>query len=71
VEAPEWPYKDININTRIRKGQEQADALILFFTKQVNLRSVERIIKGRFKVHQKFRKAEIWMNYIRMGTYIK
>ena len=71
VEEPDWPYKEININNRIRKGQEQADALILFFSKQVNIKSVERILKGRFKLHKSFKKAEIWVNFERIGTYIK
>jgi hypothetical protein len=71
VESPKWPYKDININNRIRKGQEQADALIIFFLKPVNIKMVERIIKGRLKDHQTFRKAEIWVNYQKMKTYIK
>jgi hypothetical protein len=71
VESPDWPYKDININNRIRRGQEQADALIIYFQKPVNIRMVERIIKGRFKIHRTFRKAEIWVNFIRMGTCIK
>jgi hypothetical protein len=71
VESPEWPYKDININNRIRKGQEQADALIISFMKPVNIKMVERIIKGRFKMHKSFRKAEIWVNYQRIETCIK
>jgi len=71
VEAPEWPYKDTNINKRIRNGQEQVDALILFFSKQVNIKSVERILKGRFKIHHTFKKAEVWIDYERIGTYIK
>jgi hypothetical protein len=49
VEAPGWPYKRININNRIRKGQEQADSLIIHFAKEVNIKSVETIIeKQRF-----------------------
>jgi hypothetical protein len=71
VESPEWPYKKANINRRIRKGQEQADALIIFFSKDVNIKSVEVIIQGRFKEHQKFKKAEIWVKCIRVGIYIK
>jgi hypothetical protein len=71
VEAPEWPYKKTNINTRIRKGQEQADALIVFFFKDVNVNSVEAIVKGRFKLHQNFKKAEIWVNYKKVRTCIK
>src|ERR1044072_6626982 len=31
VESPTWAYKKEKINNRIRKGQEQADALIIFF----------------------------------------
>jgi len=71
VEAPQWPYKKINISTRIRKGQEQADSLIIYFSKCVNVQSVERIIKTRFKDHQSFKKAEIWVNFERIGAYIK
>jgi hypothetical protein len=71
VEAPEWPYHRTKIHTRVRKGQEQADALIIFFAKEVNIKSVEVIIQARFKEHQKFKKAEIWVNYKRMGSYIK
>jgi hypothetical protein len=71
VEAPEWPYKRVKINTRIRMGQEQADALIIFFAKKVNIVSVERIIQDRFKDHRNFKKAEIWVNYKRLGTYMK
>jgi hypothetical protein len=71
VESPQWPYKRTNINTRVRKGQEQADALIIYFAKEVNINSVERIIKGRLKDHQSSRKAEIWVNYKRIKTYIK
>jgi hypothetical protein len=71
VEAPEWPYHRTKIHTRIRKGQEQADSLIIFFAKEVNIKSVEVIIQARFKEHRKFKKAEIWVNYKRMGGYIK
>lgn len=71
VESPEWPYKKLNIDTRVRKGQEQADALIIFFKKDVNIKSVERIITARFKEHHKFKKAEIWVCYKKVGTYIK
>jgi hypothetical protein len=70
-ESPEWPYKDVNINNRIRKGQEQANCLIIFFTKPVNVKMVERIIKGRFKDHRNFKKAEIWVGYQRIKTFIK
>ena len=71
VESPEWPYKKTKISTRIRKGQEQADALIIFFSKEVNIKGIERIIKSRFKDHQTFKKAEIWVNYQRVKSYIK
>jgi hypothetical protein len=71
VEAPEWPYKRTSIDNRIKKGQEQADALIIFFAKDVNIKSVERAILGRFYMHQNFKKAEIWINFKRIGTYIK
>jgi hypothetical protein len=71
VESPRWPYKFLNIDTRIRKGQEQADSLIIFFSKEVNIKSVEVIIQARFKEHRKFKKAEIWVNLKRMGAYIK
>jgi hypothetical protein len=71
VESPEWPYKRININNRIRKGQEQADSLIIHFKKEVNIKSVETIIEARFKEHRKFKKAEIWVNCKKVGTYIK
>jgi len=71
VEAPEWPYHRTKIHTRIRKGQEQADALIILFSKDVNIKSVEVIIQARFKEHQKFKKAEIWIKCKRVGTYIK
>lgn len=71
VESPEWPYKRTKINTRIRKGQEQADALIIYFAKEVNIKTVERVISDRFKDHHKFRKAEIWVNCQRIKTYIK
>ena len=71
VEAPGWPYKRININNRIRKGQEQADSLIIHFAKEVNIKSVETIIEARFKEHRKFKKAEIWVCCKRLGTYIK
>jgi hypothetical protein len=71
VESPGWPYKDVNINNRIRKGQEQANSLIIFFTKPVNVKMVERIIKGRFKDHRNFKKAEIWIGYQRIKTFIK
>jgi len=71
VEAPGWPYKRININNRIRKGQEQADSLIIHFAKEVNIKSVETIIEARFKEHRKFKKAEIWVSCKRLGTYIK
>ena len=71
VESPKWPYKFQNVDTRLRKGQEQADALIIYFSKDVNIKSVEVIIQARFKEHQKFKKAEIWVNCKRIGTYIK
>ncbi|THU38407.1 hypothetical protein FAM09_17205 [Niastella caeni] len=71
VESPQWPYKKINIDNRIRKGQEQADALIIYFAKEVNIKSVEVMIQSRFKEHLKFKKAEIWVNCKRMGSYIK
>jgi hypothetical protein len=71
VESPQWPYKYLNVDTRIRKGQEQASALIIFFSKEVNIKSVENIIKARFKKHRNFNKAEIWVSYKRLGTYIK
>ncbi len=71
VESPEWPYKRVKINTRIRKGQEQADALIIYFEKEVNVASVERIIKDRFKEHHRFKKAEIWVKCKRVSRYIK
>lgn len=71
VESPEWPYKRVKIHTRVRKGQEQADALIISFAKEVNIKSVEVIIHARFKEHQKFKKAEIWVNYKRVKTCIK
>jgi hypothetical protein len=71
VESPEWPYKRQCVDRRIRKGQEQADALIIFFSKEVNIKSVEVIIQSRFKEHRKFKKAEIWINYTRVGMYIK
>lgn len=71
VEAPQWPYTRTKIDNRIRQGQEQADALIIHFAKAVNINSVERAIRGRFQIHQKFKKAEIWMNYKRIGTYTK
>jgi len=71
VESPEWPYKRLSIDRRIRKGQEQADALIIFFSKNVNIKTVERVINDRFKEHHKFKKAEIWVNFKCQGTYIK
>jgi hypothetical protein len=71
VESPQWPYKFLNIETRIRKGQEQADCLIIHFAKEVNIKSVEKIIQARFKEHRKFKKAEIWVCCKRLGTYIK
>jgi hypothetical protein len=71
VESPDWPYNKKKINNRIRKGQEQADSLIVFFSKEVNIKSVEVIVQSRFKEHRKFKKAEIWVNYKRVGTYIK
>jgi hypothetical protein len=71
VEEPAWPYSRTNIDNRIKKGQEQADAMIIHFAKEVNVRSVERAIQGRFNIHQKFKKAEIWVNFRRIGTYIK
>jgi hypothetical protein len=71
VESPKWPYKRLNIDTRIRKGQEQADSLIIFFSKDVNIQSVEVIIQARFKEHRKFKKAEVWIKYQRLSTYIK
>jgi hypothetical protein len=71
VEAPEWPYNKTNINNRIRKGQDQAEAVIIYFAKEVNIKSVERIIIKRFKDHQRFKKAEVWIGYKRIGTYIK
>jgi hypothetical protein len=71
VEAPKWPYKKTSIDNRIRQGQEQADSVIIYFAKEVNIKSVERIIIARFKDHQKFKKAEIWVNCKRIGTYIK
>ncbi len=71
VEEPKWPYKRININNRIRKGQEQADSLIIHFAKEVNVKSIETIIEARFKEHSKFKKAEIWVNKKRLGVYIK
>src|SRR4051812_37450103 len=70
VESPQWPYKRLSIDRRIRKGQEQADALIIFFSKEVNIKTVEGAINDRFKEHRKFKKAEIWVNYKRMGAYI-
>jgi hypothetical protein len=71
VETPEWPYHQTKINNRIRKGQEQAEALIVFFAKEVNVSSVEKIIKGRFKLHRNFKKAEIWVNYKKVSTCLK
>jgi len=71
VESPQWPYKRLSIDRRIRKGQEQADALIIYFIKEVNIKTVEGVIKDRFKEHQKFKKAEIWVKCKRVGTYIK
>lgn len=71
VESPKWPYKKLSIDNRVRKGQEQADALIIFFFKEVSIKTVERIIFARFKEHQKFKKAEIWVKCKRIGTYIK
>jgi hypothetical protein len=71
VEAPDWPYHRTKIHTRVRKGQEQADSVIIFFAKEVNIKSVEVIIQARFKEHQKFKKAEIWVCYNKVGTYIK
>ena len=71
VESPQWPYKRLSIDRRIRKGQEQADALIIFFAKEVNIKTVEGVISERFKEHQKFKKAEIWITCKRIGTYIK
>lgn len=71
VEAPEWPYKKNTISNRIRRGQEQADALIIFFAKEINIKSVEKIIFERFRDHKRFKKAEVWSGYKRIGTYIK
>jgi hypothetical protein len=71
VESPEWPYRNTNINRRIRNGKEQADALIIHFAKDVNLKSVEALIKGRFKDHRNFKKAQVWVRDKRMGNYIK
>jgi hypothetical protein len=71
VEAPQWPYHKTKIDTRIRKGQEQADSLIIYFAKEVNLKSVETLIQARFKEHRKFKKAEIWVSCKRLGIYIK
>lgn len=71
VESPQWPYHRTKIHTRIRHGQEQADYLIIHFAKEVNIKSVETIIHARFKEHRKFKKAEIWVGYKRIGTYIK
>jgi hypothetical protein len=71
VEAPQWPYKRLSIDRRIRKGQEQADSLIIHFAKEINIKSVEKIIQARFKEHRKFEKAEIWICCKRLGTYIK
>jgi hypothetical protein len=71
VEAPEWPYKKKSISNRIRRGQEQADAVIISFAKEIDIRYVERIIFERFRDHKRFKKAEVWVNYKRIGTYIK
>jgi hypothetical protein len=71
VESPKWPYHRTKINTRIRHGQEQADFLIICFEKEVNVASVESIIKDRFKDHRNFRKAEIWVKYKRISRYTK
>ena len=71
VESPEWPYKKTNISNRIRRGQEQADALILFFAKEVNIKSVESILTAKFKSYLRFKKAEVWVKFKRVGSYIK
>ncbi|MBO9205372.1 MULTISPECIES: CdiA C-terminal domain-containing protein [Niastella] len=71
VEAPQWPYKRLSIDRRIRKGQDQANALIIFFSKKVNIKTVEGVINDRFKEHRNFKKAEIWVNFKRLGTYTK
>lgn len=61
VEEPKHPYKNNSIDQRIRKGQEQADNLILHFTKFIQIKSVEALIRERFKQHRNFKKAEIWV----------
>lgn len=71
VESPDWPYTKKKIENRIRKGQEQADSLIVFFSKPINVSSIERIIEARFKLHRNFNKAEIWVNQKRISSCIK
>jgi hypothetical protein len=71
VEAPEWPYRKNSIINRIRRGREQADAVIIFFAKEINIKSVEKIIFEKLGDHRGFKKAEVWVGYKRIGTYIK
>lgn len=68
VESPTWPYHRTKIQTRIRNGQEQADALIIYFAKEVNIKSVEVIIRARFKDHRYFKKAQIWVRGKKWGV---
>lgn len=71
VEEPKHPYGNNNINQRIRKGQEQADNLILHFRKNVSIALVESLLKERLRYHHQFRRAEVWINCKRVKQYTK
>lgn len=71
VEQPQYPYKNSSIDRRIRKGQEQAENLLLHFSKSVNIKTVKSLIIERFKQHRYFKKAEIWICRKRVGVFIK
>lgn len=71
VEELKYPYKNNSIDQRIRKGQEQAENLILHFSKSVHINSVKVLIKERFKQHRQFKKAEIWICKKRVRIFTK
>ena len=62
LECPKFPYRYINIDTRLHKRTAQADNVILYFKKHVNSTTVKNIVKERMKRFKKPLKVIVIIN---------
>lgn len=53
LECPKPPYNYKRIVQRIRRGCNQADQLILYFEKPVNVLTVQKAVDDKFKIKKK------------------